>query len=66
MVALAYDLLHMLRQFYVMGEEAKRSMESLIKRLSKVGAKVASHGRRWYMHVASVFPLTQYYRSAFG
>jgi hypothetical protein len=32
------------------GEEVKRSMEWLIKRLIKVGAKVSYHGRRWYVH----------------
>jgi hypothetical protein len=36
----AYNLLHMIRQFYVWGEEVKRSMDWLIKRLDKVGAKV--------------------------
>jgi len=40
---LAYNLLHMLRQFYLVGEEVKRSMEWLIKRLIKVGTKVAYH-----------------------
>jgi hypothetical protein len=40
---LAYNLLHMLRQFYLMGEEVKRSIERLIKLLIKVGAKVAYH-----------------------
>jgi len=34
---LAYNLLHMIRQFYVWGEEVKRSMDWLIKRLIKVG-----------------------------
>ena len=62
MGVLAYNLLHMLRQFYLVGEEVKRSMEWLIKRLIKVGAKVAYHGRRWYVHVASAFPLARYYR----
>jgi hypothetical protein len=37
MGVLAYNLLHMIRQFYVWGEEVKRSMEWLIKRLIKVG-----------------------------
>ncbi len=66
MGVLAYNLLHMLRQFYLMGEEVKRSMEWLIKRLIKVGAKVAYHGRKWQVHVASAFPLAQYYRVVFG
>lgn len=53
---LNYNLLHMLRQFYLRGEEVTRSIEGLIKRLLKVGAKVAYHGRRWQVHVASAFP----------
>jgi len=35
MGVLAYNLLHMLRLFYLVGEEVKRSMECLIKRLIK-------------------------------
>jgi hypothetical protein len=42
----AYNLLHMLRQFYLLGEEVERSIELFIKRLSKVGAKVAYHAGR--------------------
>jgi hypothetical protein len=63
MGVLAYNLLHMARQFYVWGEEVKRSMEWLIKRLIKVGAKVSYHPRRWYVHVASAFPLSHHYRA---
>lgn len=63
---LAYNLLHMLRQLYLMGEEVKRSMEWLIERLIKMGAKVAYHGRRRQVHVASAFPLVGYYRAVFG
>ncbi|MGO9177318.1 MAG: transposase [Desulfobaccales bacterium] len=59
----AYNLLHMIRQFYVWGEEVKRSMEWLIKRLIKVGARVSYHARRWYVHVALAFPLAHHYRS---
>ena len=66
MGVLAYNLRHMLRQFYLMGEEVKRSMEWLIKRLIKVGAKVAYHGRKWRVHVASAFPLLRYYQAVFG
>jgi hypothetical protein len=40
MGVLAYNLLHVLRQFYLLGEELKRSMEWLIMRLIKVGARV--------------------------
>ena len=38
MGVLTYNLFQVLRQFHLMGEEAKRSMERLIKRLIKVGA----------------------------
>ncbi len=50
----------------LMREEVKRSMEWLIKRLIKVGAKVGYHGRRWQVHVASAFSLAQYYRAVLG
>jgi hypothetical protein len=63
MGVLAYNLLHMIRQFYVWGEEVKRSIGWLIKRLIKVGARVAYHARRWYVHVASAFPLAHHYRA---
>ncbi|MBM4329249.1 MAG: transposase [Deltaproteobacteria bacterium] len=66
MGVLAYNLLRMVRQFYLMGEEVKRSMEWLIKRLIKVGAKVAYHGRMWQAHVASAFPLARRYQAVFG
>jgi hypothetical protein len=66
MGVLAYNLLHMLRQFYLVGEEIKRSIEWLIKLLVKVGAKVAYDGRRWQVHVGSAFPLARYYRAVFG
>ncbi len=49
MEVLAYNLLHMIRQFFVWGEEVKRSMEWLIKRLIKVGARVSYHARKWYV-----------------
>jgi hypothetical protein len=44
-----------------------RSNDALMRRkkkprLIKVGAKVAYHGRRWYVHVASAFPLARHYR----
>jgi hypothetical protein len=66
MGVLAYNLLHMLREFYLKGEEVKRSMEWLIKRLIKIGAKVAYHGRYWLIHVASAFPLAHHCRAVFG
>jgi hypothetical protein len=63
MGVLAYNLLHMIRQFYGWAKEVKRSMEWLINRLIKVGTRVAYHARRWYVHVASAFPLAHYYRA---
>jgi hypothetical protein len=33
----------MIRQFYVWGEEVRRSMDCLIKRLIKVAARVSYH-----------------------
>ena len=66
MSVIAYNLLHMFRSFYLQGEEVRRSMEWIIKRLIKVGAKVAYHGRRWQVHVASAFPLVSHYKAVFG
>jgi len=63
MGVLAYNLLHRIRQFYVLAEEFNRSMDWLIKRLVKVGARISYHARRWYVHVASAFPLTHHYRA---
>jgi DNA-directed RNA polymerase subunit RPC12/RpoP len=47
------------RQLQLVGEKVKRSTEWLIKRLIKVGATVAYHGRRWQVHVAPAFPLAR-------
>jgi hypothetical protein len=63
MGVLAYNLLHMIRRFYLWGEEVKRSMDWLFKRLIKVGARVSYHARRWCVHVASAFPLAHHYRA---
>jgi hypothetical protein len=63
---LAYNLLHLIREFYLKGEEVKRSIEWLIKRLVKVGARVSYHVGRRLVHVASAFPLAHHYRAAFG
>ena len=64
MGVLAYNLLHMLRRFHLMGEEVTRSMEWSIKHLINVEAKVAHHGRRWQVHVTSAFLLTGFYLAA--
>ena len=54
---------NMLRQFYVWGEEVRRSIEWLIKRLITVGARVSYHARRWHVRVASAFPLPHHWRA---
>ena len=56
-----YNRLHLIRQFYVWGEEVKRSMDWLIKRLIKVGVRVSYHAPRRYIRLASAFPLANYY-----
>lgn len=66
MGVLACNLLRMLRQFYLLGEEVKRSNEWLIKRFIKVRARVAHHGRKWQVHMAPAFPLARHYRAVFG
>jgi methylaspartate ammonia-lyase len=66
MGGLAYNLLHMIRQFYVWGEEVRRFMDWLIKRLIKLGDRVSYHARWWYVHVASAFPRAPHYRAGLG
>jgi hypothetical protein len=66
MGVLAYNLLPMLRQLYPGEEGVRRSIERLITRLVKVGARVSYHRRRWYVHVASVFPSARYYQAMLG
>ena len=56
----------MLRTFYVKGEEVRQSIEWLIKRLIKVGARVSCNARRRQVHVASAFRPAHHYRAAFG
>jgi hypothetical protein len=66
MRVLACNLLHMVRQFYVQGEEVRRSIDWLIKRLIKAGARISYHAWRWYVHVALAFPLSHHYRAVLG
>ena len=54
---LAYNLLHLLRKFYIRGEGVRRSVEWLIRHLIKVGARISYHARRWQVQVSSTFPL---------
>jgi D-threo-aldose 1-dehydrogenase len=58
---LAYNLLHLLRKLYIRGEGVRRSVEWLIRRLIKVGAKFSYHARRWQVQVSSAFPLRHHY-----
>jgi len=46
MGALAYNLLHMIREFHLTGEDVKRSMEWLIRRIIKAASRISYHGRR--------------------
>jgi hypothetical protein len=63
---LAYNLLHMIRDTAFWGESVKPSIESIIRRLVKVGARVVYHARKWQVHVASASPLGRYYRILFA
>jgi hypothetical protein len=60
---LAYNLLHLIRRFYMRSEKARRSIEWIIMRLIKAGARIVYHARYWYVHIASAFPLGHYYRA---
>jgi len=58
---LAYNLLHLIRRFYMRSEKARRSIEWIIMRLIKAGARIVYHARYWYVHIASAFPLRYHY-----
>jgi len=60
------NLLHVFRSFHLTSEEVRRSRGWIIKRLIKVGAKAAHHGRRRHAHGASVFPPARHYETVFG
>ena len=59
-------MLKELDELFDNGEEVRRSIEWLIRRMIKVAAKVAYHSKRWHIHVASAFPLAHYYRPVLG
>ena len=63
---LAYNLLHLLREFYLKGEEVRRSVEWLIRRVVKVASRVSYHSRYWWVHMASAFPLRHHYQTMLG
>ena len=61
MELLAYNLLHLLRKFYIRGEGVRSCVDWLIRCLIKVGAKFSNHARRWQVQVSSSFPLRHHY-----
>ena len=63
---LAYNLLHLIRRFYLWGEDRRRSIEWIIMRLIRAGARIAYHARYWQVHNASAFPLQHHYRAVIG
>jgi hypothetical protein len=63
---LAYNLLHLIRRFYVHNEKARRSFDWIIMRLVKVGARISYHARYWHVHIASAFALRHHYRAMLG
>jgi hypothetical protein len=63
---LAYNLLHLIRRFYLWGGDKYRSIEWIIRRLVKAGGRIAYHAGRWYVHVASAFFLAHHYRAVLG
>jgi hypothetical protein len=63
---LAYNLLHMIRDTAFWGQSVRPSIDSIIRCLVKVGARVVYHARRWYVHVARAFSLARYYRILFA
>lgn len=66
MGALAYNPPRMLREFHLHGEDVKRSMEWLIRRVIKAASRISYCGRRWWVHVATPFTLARHYRAALG
>ncbi|MGO9021295.1 MAG: transposase [Syntrophobacteraceae bacterium] len=54
---LAYNLLHMIRDAAFWGQSVRPSMDSIIRRLVRAGVGVVYHAGKWYVHVASAFPL---------
>jgi hypothetical protein len=59
MGALAYNLMHMIRESHLKGEDVKRSIEWIIRRIIKAASRIAYHGRCWWAHVVLSFPLAQ-------
>jgi len=66
MGALAYNLLLMLRQFYVKGEGVRHSVEWLIRRIIIIGAWVSCHARGGTFTWPQPSLWAHYYRAVFG
>ena len=41
-----------------LGQSVRPSIDSIIRRFVKADARVVYHARRWYVYIASAFPLT--------
>ena len=54
-----------IRKFYIRGEGVRRSIEWLILRLIKAGARVSYNARKWHVHVSTAFPLAHHYQEVF-
>jgi Transposase DDE domain group 1 len=63
---LACNLLHRIRDAAFWGEGIKPSIDSIIRRLVKVGARVVYHAGKWYVPIASAFSPSLYYRIIFA
>lgn len=58
---IAYILLHVFHSFYRTGEEVRRFMEGIIKRLTRVGAKYSTRsaaGRFTLLHLSHWLGIT--------
>jgi hypothetical protein len=62
----AHNLLHLIRDAGFWGEKVRPSIDWVIRRLVKVGARVVYHAGRWYVHAVSAFSLARYYRIIFA
>ena len=56
MGAVACNLLHMIRESNLQGEDVKRSIEWFIRRIIKAASRVSYRDCRWWVHVTSTFP----------
>lgn len=64
--AVACNLLYMIRDFHLHGNDLKRSMAELIHRIIKTAARIFYSGHRWCVHVAISFPLVHHHKAVLG